>query len=314
MATAAQMVAKAASQIGYKESPAGSNNTKYGRWYGMNYEPWCAMFVSWCANEIGESKAVGKFAYCPYWVGWFKKNGTWLDRSAKPQPGDIIFFSNGKRACHVGVVEERLGTDYVRTIEGNTSTSSNDNGGAVMRRKRAYGKRGSSWFIMGFGRPKYSGTPKPKPKPLPIPKQPASKPLNDNGCYYSAHVQRAGWMPTVHDGMIAGSVGYSARCEAIKICPPEGVTLDVDVHLQSVGWKTYKGIKRGVYEPTIGTTGESRRLEAIRIRTVKNSANKAIRYRAHVQKQGWQDWRNDGQIAGTTGQKLRLEAVQIYFE
>ena len=157
MATAAQMGAKAASQIGYKESPAGSNKTKYGSWYGMNGEPWCAMFVSWCAAQIGESSAVGKFAYCPYWVDWFKKNGTWLDRSAKPQPGDIIFFSNGKRACHVGIVEKRIDSSYVQTIEGNTSSSSNDNGGAVMRRKRAYGKRGSIWYIMGFGRPKYSG-------------------------------------------------------------------------------------------------------------------------------------------------------------
>lgn len=312
MATAAQMVAKAASQIGYKESPAGSNHTKYGVWYGMDRVPWCAIWVSWVANECGELDAVGgKFAYCPYWVDWFKKNGTWLDRSAKPQPGDIIFFSNGKRACHVGVVEKRIDSSYVQTIEGNTSTSSNDNGGAVMRRKRAYGKRGSSWFIMGFGRPKYSGA--PKPKPLPTPKQPASKPINDNGCYYNAHVQRAGWMPTVHDGMIAGSVGYSARCEAIRVSPPHGVVLDVDVHLQGIGWKTYKGIKKGNV-PIMGTTGESRRLEAIRIRTVSNSTNKAIRYRAHVQKQGWQDWKNDGQIAGTTGQSLRLEAVQIYFE
>ncbi len=158
MATASDMVKKAASQIGYKESPAGSNNTKYGKWYGMNGEPWCAMFVSWCANEINELKAVGgKFAYCPYWVDHFKKAGQWLDRSEKPRPGDIIFFSNGSRACHVGIVEKRIDSNYVQTIEGNTSSSSNDNGGAVMRRKRAYGERGSSWYILGFGRPDYSG-------------------------------------------------------------------------------------------------------------------------------------------------------------
>lgn len=312
MATAAQMVAKAESQIGYKESPAGSNNTKYGKWYGMNYEPWCAMFVSWCANEIGESKNVGKFAYCPYWVDWFKERGQWLDRSEKPRPGDIIFFSNGKRACHVGIVKERLGTDYVQTIEGNTSASSDDNGGAVMERKRAYGKRGSSWFIMGFGRPDYSGA--PKPKPLPVPKQPDTKPKNDIGMYYRAHVQRAGWLAPVHDGMTAGTTGYSARCEAIKITPPEGVTLDVDVHLQGIGWKTYKGVKNGVYDPVMGSTGESRRLEAVRIRVVENTTGKNIRYRAHIQRYGWQAWKTEGQTAGTTGQKLRLEAIQIYFD
>lgn len=312
MATAQDMVKKAESQIGYKESPRGSNNTKYGRWYGMNFEPWCAIFLSWVANECGELEAVGgKFAYCPYWVNHFKKKGQWLDRSEKPRPGDIIFFSNGSRACHVGLVKERLGTDYVMTIEGNTSTSNNDNGGAVMRRKRAYGKRGSSWYIMGFGRPEYSGAPKPKPKP--IPKQPETKPVNDAGCYYRAHVERAGWLKPVHDGMTAGTTGYAARCEAIKLSPPKGVKLDVDVHLQGVGWVTYKGVQKGVYDPVIGTTGESRRLEAIRLRVVENNTGLTMRYRAHVQRQGWQEWKTDGQVAGTTGKSLRLEAIQIEF-
>lgn len=313
MATAQDMVKKAASQIGYKESPRGSNKTKYGRWYGTGWDgnPWCAMFVSWCAAQIGESKAVGKFAYCPYWVTWFKERGQWLDRSEKPRPGDIIFFSNGSRACHVGVVEERLGTDYVMTIEGNTSTSNNDNGGAVMRRKRAYGKRGSSWFIMGFGRPKYSGA--PKPKPLPMPKQPDSKPVNDAGCYYRAHVQRAGWLAPVHDGQIAGTTGYSARCEALKVSPPKGVKLNISVHLQSVGWKHYDGVQKGVYDPVIGSTGESRRLEAIRIVVVENTTGKELMYRAHVQGEGWQSWKKDGQLAGTTGKSLRLEAIQVEF-
>ena len=310
MSTASDMVKKAASQIGYKESPAGSNNTKYGRWYGMNREPWCAMFVSWCANEINELKAVGgKFAYCPYWVDHFKKSGQWLDRSEKPRPGDIIFFSNGKRACHVGIVEERIDSSYVQTIEGNTSTSSNDNGGAVMRRKRAYGKRGSSWYILGFGRPEYSGAPKPKP----IPKQPDSKPVNNEGCYYRAHVERAGWLAPVHDGMIAGTTGYSARCEAIKLSPPKGVILDVEAHLQGIGWKTYSKVQKGVYDPVIGTTGQSRRLEAIRLRVVENTTGKTLKYRAHVQKEGWQSWKTDGQTAGTTGKSLRLEALQIEF-
>ena len=35
------------------------------------------------------------------------------------------------------------------------------------------------------------------------------------------------------------------------------------------------------------------------------------RYRVHVQNIGWQDWRNSGEMAGTEGQALRLEAIQI---
>lgn len=36
------------SQIGYKESPKGSNKTKYGLEYGANGVPWCCEFVWWC--------------------------------------------------------------------------------------------------------------------------------------------------------------------------------------------------------------------------------------------------------------------------
>lgn len=36
-----------------------------------------------------------------------------------------------------------------------------------------------------------------------------------------------------------------------------------------------------------------------------------FKYRAHVQSIGWQDWKHDGEISGTTGQGLRLEALQI---
>jgi uncharacterized protein YjdB len=34
-------------------------------------------------------------------------------------------------------------------------------------------------------------------------------------------------------------------------------------------------------------------------------------YRAHVQDIGWQGWKCNGEIAGTTGQSLRLEALDI---
>lgn len=165
MGKAQDFVSVAASQIGVKESPANSNNNKYGIWYGMNYQPWCDMFVSWCGDQIGATSIVGKFAYCPYHVNFFKQQGWWLSRDARPEPGDVIFFANKGTACHVGIVEKRNDSSSVTTIEGNTSTSSNDNGGAVMRRVRTYGNVGSSWYILGFGRPDWSQLDAVYPKP-----------------------------------------------------------------------------------------------------------------------------------------------------
>ncbi len=52
----------AASQIGYHEDPPGSNHTKYGVWYGVDHQPWCAIFVSWVLSHVGRPF---KEAYVP---------------------------------------------------------------------------------------------------------------------------------------------------------------------------------------------------------------------------------------------------------
>ena len=134
-----------------KTANAGSSNfTKYGAWYGLNGEPWCDMFVCWCAHQAGEAEAVGHFAYVPYHVAWFRKQGTYFARGCgTPRPGDVIFF---REACHVGLVEEVSG-GYVTTIEGNTSGGSTlvSNGGGVFEKTYSL----SSSYIMGYGRPLY---------------------------------------------------------------------------------------------------------------------------------------------------------------
>ena len=68
------------------------------------------------------------------------------------KPGDIVFFnfSGGKTAQHVGLCTAWDGT-YITTIDGNTGTGNEANGGAVMERKRH--KR----YIVGVARPEYSG-------------------------------------------------------------------------------------------------------------------------------------------------------------
>lgn len=37
----------------------------------------------------------------------------------------------------------------------------------------------------------------------------------------------------------------------------------------------------------------------------------SIQYRAHVQTDGWQQWVGEGELAGTEGRSLRMEALQI---
>lgn len=174
MATAKELITWAASQIGTKETPPGSGKVKYWDAYkkrcGVNYngQPWCAAFVADGMCTVGlwkQTKDEGRFRYCPSLVNWGKANGTWVDRSKGAKPGDIVLFGSYGTACHVGFVEKVVSSTRLQTIEGNTSVSSNDNGGSVMRRTRDYGTLGSGWYVMGFVRPKFSAASTTTTKP-----------------------------------------------------------------------------------------------------------------------------------------------------
>lgn len=153
MTTPADVLLIATRQIGYKESPPGSNHSKFGVWYGCDRQPWCAAFVSYCFYLAGlplPATTAKGFAYCPYGVQWFRHQGRF---DKHPRPGDVVFFDWGKDgiADHVGIVEAVNGDGSVTTIEGNTSAGNNSNGGEVQRRVRWLGS------IQGFGHPGYNG-------------------------------------------------------------------------------------------------------------------------------------------------------------
>ena len=145
------MLKIAESQLGYRETA--ENHTKYGKWYGMDGQPWCAMFVSWCARRAGVPQSViPNFASCTYGgMKWFREQGRWKNASYTPQGGDIVFFDweeedgSGRdgQAEHVAIVEYAT-KDTIHTIEGNTDNE------MVERRERP--RDGS---ILGFGVPAY---------------------------------------------------------------------------------------------------------------------------------------------------------------
>ena len=121
----------------------------YWSWYGFKSRiEWCAVFVSWVANEAGyiDSGVLPKFAGCLTGINWFKAMNEWQDKGYIPEAGDIIFFDwelDGK-ANHVGIVE-KVENNIVYTIEGN---SDND----TCRRKEY---PVNSPYIFGYGTPAY---------------------------------------------------------------------------------------------------------------------------------------------------------------
>jgi len=75
-------------------------------------------------------------------------------------------------------------------------------------------------------------------------------------------------------------------------------------HVENIGWQGWKW-----NGDTSGTSGQSLRLEAIRIGL--QNIDGGVAYRTHVQDIGWMDYVNDDALSGTEGRSLRLEAINI---
>lgn len=156
MTVANDIIKIAQGEIGVKESPAGSNNVKYNTAYyggavsGSQYS-WCCAFVWWVFKQAGASDMFyggGKTASCTTLMNYYKSKGQLV---TDYKPGDIVFyqFDSDPLADHIGIIEKVNADGSITAIEGNTSVTSDDNGGAVMRRER---KRSQ---ILAVARPEY---------------------------------------------------------------------------------------------------------------------------------------------------------------
>ena len=152
MATVSELLEIARRQIGVKECPPKSNNVRYNTWYygrevnGAAY-PWCMVFVQWVFDQAGVKLPV-RTASCGALMRAAQSAGCWV--TGDYRPGDVVIydFPGGAKTDHCGIVEAVDGT-YISAIEGNTSSTSDADGGAVERRARKFSQ------IVGAVRPSY---------------------------------------------------------------------------------------------------------------------------------------------------------------
>ena len=141
------LIAVAMTQVGYTEGE--NNDTKYCDWMGYPNQAWCAMFITWCADQAELPPSVmdpsawahprsGRGFGVPYYHG----------TEYTPKRGDLFFKED---FSHVGIVYGVEG-EYALTIEANTNDDGSAEGYGVLLRKR---KISESYF----GLPQYTHCP-----------------------------------------------------------------------------------------------------------------------------------------------------------
>ena len=150
-----KVIEVARGDLGYTESPAGSNRTKYWDAYDpkMQGQPWCVSCQWYWFNQAGERMAFfggGKTASCSILLRWYREQGLTVDKM-DVQKGDIVLlnFRGGSEPEHCGLVVNAVDYEDVTryntrqtiyyTIEGNTTPGeeeSQDNGGCVALKRR----------------------------------------------------------------------------------------------------------------------------------------------------------------------------------
>ena len=101
---------------------------------------------------------------------------------------------------------------------------------------------------------------------------------------YRTHISNIGWTDWVKDDEISGKAGGSQKIEGIQIKLTKKEVPDPEPTTEVTPAMTP--------EPTVAEISK-------------------LTYRTHAQDIGWQNWVENGQMAGTTGQSKRLEAVEV---
>jgi hypothetical protein len=154
-ATAADVIGVAKAEAGYHEGYSGghwNNIEKYAPQVpGLEWaqgQPWCAVFVSWCAMKAGASELFPRTASCDVAGAFYRHAGRWSDY---PAIGAQVFYGSTSDLNHTGIVYAYDDT-YVYTVEGNTNDDGSREGDGVYLKKRL--RRDSN--LVGYGYPEYA--------------------------------------------------------------------------------------------------------------------------------------------------------------
>ncbi|MBR3834708.1 MAG: hypothetical protein IKJ73_10330 [Lachnospiraceae bacterium] len=124
--------------------------------------------------------------------------------------------------------------------------------------------------------------------------------------YYRVHAESYGWLGWAKNGAPAGTAGYSKRLEGIQIV--------VVKKGESFDWNAYNIVSKRA-EAFVAKPGNSPIVNYSSTSNtnpvVPGADTPNVAYRTHVEKYGWQAWKYNGQMSGTSGESKRLEGIEI---
>jgi len=141
---------------------------------------------------------------------------------------------------------------------------------------------------------------------------------NLSGISYSCYIPADDAWQDAKDGEVCGTTGQSKQLELLSIRLESGYDCELQyrVHVQDIGWMDWDSSDQivGAFDDESEIwISMGKQIEAIQIRLAA-CPDVNVFYKVHVQNIGWMDWVKNGEVAGTTGQSLRMEAIQIKVE
>lgn len=138
--------------------------------------------------------------------------------------------------------------------------------------------------------------------------------------YYSVYISSLGWLDWAKNDQASGNIGYDKTIQSIRIKlveknnPAPGNTTNIyseeemkikyNTYVVGNSWQGYK--ENGA---TSGTTGQSKSLQAIKIKLNKKTISGTVAYSTQVATIGWTNFVEDDNQSGIIGKNI--EAVKI---
>ena len=138
--------------------------------------------------------------------------------------------------------------------------------------------------------------------------------------YYRVYISNIGWLDWACNDQATGNIGYKNSVQSLQVqliekgstAPGETqniysedeLKLNYSSYVESTGWQPF--VNDGELS---GTSGESKKLESIKIEVNKKTITGTVSYSTHISGSGWQNYVSDGEVAGKIGG--RIEAIKI---